>query len=151
MCFFQCEICAVALKSWETLVEVTPFYLGGFFVCFLLEDPSMTHFSVLTQGTKFLSKISRPLSTVKWSCIFSCSMFPPPCLTVGMVVFGSYSAFLFLQTWQVELMPKIQFWFRLTTALSPKLSLNHSPDKFKSGLLEQKNFTSIARFQSIRE
>src|SRR4029434_2500594 len=30
-------------------------------------------------------------------------MFPPPCLTVGMV---SYSAFLPLQTRQVELMPK---------------------------------------------
>src|SRR4029434_5153899 len=33
-------------------------------------------------------------------------MFPPPCLTVGMVFLGSYSAFFPLQTWQVELMPK---------------------------------------------
>ncbi len=32
-------------------------------------------------------------------------MFPPPCLTVGMVFLGSYAAFL-LQTWQVESMPK---------------------------------------------
>src|SRR4029434_7541911 len=33
-------------------------------------------------------------------------MFPPPCLTVGMVFLGSYSAFFPLQTWQVEWMPK---------------------------------------------
>ena len=31
--------------------------------------------------------------------------FPPPCFTVGMVFLGLYSAFLFLQTRQVELMP----------------------------------------------
>src|SRR4029434_1374503 len=33
-------------------------------------------------------------------------MFPPPCLMVGMVFLGSYSAFFPLQTRQVELMPK---------------------------------------------
>ncbi len=33
-------------------------------------------------------------------------MFPPPCLTVGMVLLGSYAAFLLLQTRQVELMIK---------------------------------------------
>src|SRR4029434_1265089 len=33
-------------------------------------------------------------------------MFPQPCLTVGMVFLGSYSAFFPLQTRQVELMPK---------------------------------------------
>src|SRR4029434_6867370 len=32
-------------------------------------------------------------------------MFPPPCLTLGMVFLGSYSAFFPLQTWRVELMP----------------------------------------------
>ena len=32
-------------------------------------------------------------------------MFPPPCFTVGMVFLGLYSAFLFLQTRQVKLMP----------------------------------------------
>ena len=31
--------------------------------------------------------------------------FPPPCFTVGMVFLGLYSAFLFLQTRRVELMP----------------------------------------------
>src|SRR4029434_8277970 len=33
-------------------------------------------------------------------------MFPPPCLMVGMVFLGSYSAFAPLQTRRVELMPK---------------------------------------------
>ncbi len=33
-------------------------------------------------------------------------MFPPPCLTVGMVFLGSWVAFLLLQTRRVELMPK---------------------------------------------
>ncbi len=33
-------------------------------------------------------------------------MFPPPCLTVGMVFLGSQAAFLLLQTRRVELMPK---------------------------------------------
>ncbi len=33
-------------------------------------------------------------------------MFPPPCLTVGMVFLGSWTAFLLLQTRRVELMPK---------------------------------------------
>src|SRR4029434_6565556 len=33
-------------------------------------------------------------------------MFPPPCLTVGMVFLGSYSAFFHLQRQQVELMLK---------------------------------------------
>ncbi len=33
-------------------------------------------------------------------------MFPPPCLTVGMVFLGSWAAFLLLQTRRVELMPK---------------------------------------------
>src|SRR4029434_10681082 len=33
-------------------------------------------------------------------------MFPPPCLTVGMVFLGSYSAFFPLYMRQVELMPK---------------------------------------------
>ena len=32
-------------------------------------------------------------------------MFPPPCLTLGMVFLGSYSAFFPLQTRRVELMP----------------------------------------------
>ena len=31
--------------------------------------------------------------------------FPPPCFTVGMVFLGLYSAFLFLQTLRVKLMP----------------------------------------------
>lgn len=43
------------------------------------------------------------------------------------------------------------FLFPSTTALSPKLSLKHSADKLKSGLLEQKDLASVARFQSIRE
>ncbi len=33
-------------------------------------------------------------------------MFPPPCFTVGMVFFGCNSAFLLLQTRQVEFLPK---------------------------------------------
>ncbi len=33
-------------------------------------------------------------------------MFPPPCVTVGMVFLGSQAAFLLLQTRRVELMPK---------------------------------------------
>jgi len=33
-------------------------------------------------------------------------MFPPPCFTVGMVFFGLYSSFFFLQTRRVEFRPK---------------------------------------------
>src|SRR4029434_2650847 len=43
-------------------------------------------------------------------------MFPPPCLTVGMV---SYSAFFPLQTRQVELMPKSLILVSSDHILSP--------------------------------
>src|SRR4029434_10144700 len=48
-------------------------------------------------------------------------MLPPPCLTVGMVFLGSYSAFFPLQTQQVELMPKSLIWSHLTTSCLPIL------------------------------
>src|SRR4029434_899594 len=46
-------------------------------------------------------------------------MLPPPCLTVGMVFFGSYSAFFPLQTRQVELMPKSLILVSSDHILSP--------------------------------
>src|SRR4029434_2106618 len=46
-------------------------------------------------------------------------MFPPPCLTVGMVFLGSYSAFFPLQTRQVELMPKSLILVSSDHILSP--------------------------------
>src|SRR4029434_4256259 len=46
-------------------------------------------------------------------------MFPPPCLTVGMVFLGPYSAFFPLQTRQIELMPKSLI--DLTTSCLPIL------------------------------
>src|SRR4029434_2238572 len=46
-------------------------------------------------------------------------MFPPPCLMVGMVFFGSYSAFFPLQTRQVQLMPKSLILVSSDHILSP--------------------------------
>ncbi len=55
--------------------------------------------------------VHRPFDAVQLSCPLNRKtpqsiMFPPPCLTVGMVFLGSWAAFLLLQTRRVELMPK---------------------------------------------
>ncbi len=71
-------------------------------------------FRDLAEGWRFSSKIvqyigpsmrsSRPVPLAEKQS--QRTMFPPPCLTVGMVFLGRWSPFLFLQTRRVELMPK---------------------------------------------
>ena len=62
---------------------------------------------------KFPGLIHPPLDTVKLSFPLEkhpqSIRFPPPCFTVGMVFLGLYSAFLFLQTRRVQLMPNCSF------------------------------------------
>ncbi len=104
--------------------------LGRVFgVIVMLEYPSTTHFqcpdpdgtwprpSSLWCGVVALSplQIKHPQSI----------MFPPPCLTVGMVFLGSQAALLLLQTRRVELMPKssILVWSDHNTLLN--YPLNH--------------------------
>ena len=62
-----------------------------FWVIVMLEDPSTTHFQCSQWGNGPITPQS--------------IRFPSPCFTVVMVFSGLYSAFLFLQTWRVELMP----------------------------------------------
>ena len=74
-------------------------------------------FSALTEGRRLSPKIFRYMApfilpSIRWSHPVPLAekhpqsiRFPPPCFTVGMVFLGLYSAFLFLQTWRVELMP----------------------------------------------
>ena len=88
-----------------------------FWVIVMLEDPSTTHFQcshwgkeVVAQNVLVHDLIHPPLDTVTLSCPLSWEhpqsiRFPPPCFTVGMVFLGLYSAFLFLQTRRVKLMP----------------------------------------------
>ena len=73
--------------------------------------------SALTAGRRLSPKISRYMAPfilplIRWSHPVPLAekhpqsiRFPPPCFTVGMVFLGLYSAFLFLQTRRVELMP----------------------------------------------
>src|SRR4029434_3365451 len=53
-------------------------------------------------------------------------MFPPPCLMVGMLFLGSYSAFFPLQMRQVELMPKNLILVSSDHILSPNPPYSHS-------------------------
>ena len=74
-------------------------------------------FNALTEGRRLSPKISWHMApfilpSIRWSCPVPLAekhpqsiRFPPSCFTVGMVFWGLYSAFLFLQTRQVELMP----------------------------------------------
>src|SRR4029434_3670230 len=80
------------------------------------------------EGMRFKANISRYMGTsivpsMPWSRAVPLAekqpqsiMFPPPCLTVGMV---SYSAFFPLQTRQVELMPKSLILVSSDHILSP--------------------------------
>ena len=86
-----------------------------FWFIVMLEDSSMTHFQCSHWGKEIVCQnfpahgsIHPPLDTVKSSLAEKHPQsirFPPPCFTVGMVFLGLYSAFLFLQTRRVELMP----------------------------------------------
>ncbi len=90
--------------------------LGRVFrVIFMLKYPSLTHFQCPSwlqwPGPDVHGPVHRPFDVVQLCCPFSRKtpqsiMFPPPCLTVGMVFLGSQAAFLLLQTQWVELMPK---------------------------------------------
>ena len=74
-------------------------------------------FSALIEGRRLSPRISRYMApfilpSIRWSRPDPLAekhpqsiRFPPPCFTVGMVLLGLYSAFLFLQTRRVELMP----------------------------------------------
>ena len=89
-------------------------------VCFWSLSCWKTHprpiFSALTEGRRLSPKISQYMApfilpSIWWSHPVPLDeehpqsiRFPPPCFTVGMVFFRLYSAFLFLQTRQVELM-----------------------------------------------
>ena len=93
----------------------------AFAVCFGSLSCWETHprpiFSALTEGRRLSPKISRYmaqfiLSSTWWSRPVPLTekhpqsiRFPPPCFTVGMVFLGLYSAFLFLQTRRVKMMP----------------------------------------------
>jgi len=75
-------------------------------------------FKALTDGRRFWLKISRdmalfilPSTRINFPFPFAekqpqSTMFPPPCLIVGMVFLGCYSALFFLQTRRVEFLPK---------------------------------------------
>ncbi len=53
-------------------------------------------------------------------------MFPPPCLTVGMVFLGSYIGSIPPPPNKASWGQRAGFWFHLTTTLSPSSPLNHS-------------------------
>ena len=91
-------------------------------VCFgslgrMLEDLSTTHLQcydwgkeVVAQNFRYMAPFILP--SIQWSRPAPLAekhpqsiRFPPPCFTVGIVFLGLYSAFLFLQTRGVELMP----------------------------------------------
>ena len=89
-----------------------------FWVIVMLEDPSTTHFQCSHWGKEVVAQnflvhgpSHPPLDTVKFCSVplaekhTQSIRFPPLCFTVGMVFLGLYSAFLFLQTRRVELMP----------------------------------------------
>ena len=100
------------------------FFLSNSFdalaVCFGSLSCWKTHprpiFSALTEG-RLYPKISRYMASfillsIRWSHPVPLAekhpqniRFPPPCFTMGIMFLGLYSAFLFLQTRQVELMP----------------------------------------------
>ncbi len=82
----------------------------------MLEDPATTHLQcpcwwkeVVAQNLTIHGPIHPPLNTVQSSCPLCLKapqsmMFPPPCVTVGMMFLGLYSSF-FLQTRRVEFIP----------------------------------------------
>ena len=88
-----------------------------FWVIVMLEDPSTTHVQCSHWGKAVVAQISRYMApfilpSIRWSRPVLLAekhpqsiRFPPPCFTVGMVFLGLYSAFFFLQTRRVELMP----------------------------------------------
>ena len=104
---------------------LTCFFLSHSFVALAVYFGSLscwkTHprpiFSALTEGRRLSPKIFRYMApfilpSIRWSRPVPLAekhpqsiRFPPPCFTVGMVFLGLYSAFLFLQTRRVELMP----------------------------------------------
>ena len=109
ICHFRTLICLFFSHSFVALA-----------VCFGSLSCWKTHpwpiFSALTEGRWLSPKISRYMAPfilpsircrpVPLAAKHPQSLrFPPPCFTVGMVFLGLYSAFLFLQTWRVELMP----------------------------------------------
>src|SRR4029434_4557382 len=118
------------------------------------------------EGMRFKPNIPRYMApsivpSMQWSCPVPLAekqpqsiMFPPPCLTVGMVFLGSYSAFSPLQTWQVELMPK-SFWSHLTTSCLPILLriIQVSIGKLQTALymcfLEQGDLANAEGLQTI--
>ena len=97
-----------------------------FWVIVRLEDPSTTHFQCSHWGKEVVARYMAPfiLPSIRWSRPVPLAekhpqsiRFPPPCFKVGMVFLGLYSAFLFLQTQWVELMPNssILVWFWQTS------------------------------------
>lgn len=99
-----------SLHTFSVMCFPFPFYLGGMFWIIVILEDSSSVFRLRKGGW-------RPRFLWPQSSMF-------PCLTVWMVFFMSYSAFLFLQTWRINLMPKsliFHLWCHLTTALLPSL------------------------------
>lgn len=99
-----------SLHTFSVMCFPFPFYLGGMFWIIVILEDSSSVFRLRKGGW-------RPRFLWPQSSMF-------PCLTVWMVFFVSYSAFLFLQTWRINLMPKsliFHLWCHLTTALLPSL------------------------------
>ena len=88
-----------------------------FWIIVMLEDPSTTHFQCSHLRKEVVAQISQYIApfilpSIQWSRPVPLAekhpqsiRFLPPCFIVGMVFLGWYSAFLFLQTRRVELMP----------------------------------------------
>ena len=79
-----------------------------FWVIVILEDSSTSHFQCSHWVKEVVTQPSRPVPLAEKHP--QSIRFPPPCFTVGMVFLGLYSAFLFLQTQRLELMPNSLIW-----------------------------------------
>ncbi len=97
MCFFLSHSLTPFLLPW-------PCVLGHCHAGIPLHDPFSMPW-LQCPGPDGTWPVHRPFDAVQLSCPLSI-MFPPPCLTVGMVFLGSWAAFLVLQTQRVELMRK---------------------------------------------
>ncbi len=107
MCFFLSH-CFVALAVFWVIVKLERIILISIIK---IHDPfSMPWLASMPWPWCYTDPSVVPL--MRYSCPVPLAekhpqsiMFPPSCLTVGMVFFGSYAAFL-LQTWRVVLIPK---------------------------------------------
>ncbi len=124
MCFFLSH----------SFVALAVFF--GSLSCWKTHPPPI--FSVLAEGRRFSSNILQYMApsigpSVQWSRPIPLAekqprsmMFPPPCLT-GMVFLGCDSQhFSSSKHDESSWCQRAQFWSHLTTAHSPKPSLNHS-------------------------